>query len=76
MQSWVIDPASLEVNRRKRRAKTDRLDVEKIYRSLVRHDRGEVVRLKNIVLGVDPKAFFSSGDAGEVIGEGFAGAAE
>lgn len=41
VKSLVIDPASLEVNRRKRRAKTDRLDVQKIYRSLVRHDSGD-----------------------------------
>jgi transposase len=41
VQSLVIDPASLEVNRRMRRAKTDRLDVQKIYQSLLRHDRGE-----------------------------------
>ncbi|MCU0665310.1 MAG: hypothetical protein MUC50_23660 [Myxococcota bacterium] len=41
VHSVVIDPASLEVNRRARRAKTDRLDVERIYRSLVRHARGE-----------------------------------
>jgi transposase len=41
VKSLVIDPASLEVNRRMRRPKTDRLDVQKIYRSLVRHDREE-----------------------------------
>jgi len=37
----VIDPASLQVNRRARRAKTDRLDVEGMLRALRRHHWGE-----------------------------------
>jgi len=37
----VVDAASIEVNRRQRRAKTDRMDVEKLVRQLVRHMRGE-----------------------------------
>lgn len=41
IRNQVIDPSSLEVNRRKRRSKTDRIDVEKMYRALVRYDRGE-----------------------------------
>jgi transposase len=53
VKSLVIDPASLEVNRRMRRPKTDRLDVQRIYRSLVRHDREEagvfsVVRVPSV----------------------------
>lgn len=37
----VLDPASLQVNRRARRAKTDRLDVLMLVRALVALDRGE-----------------------------------
>lgn len=37
----VIDPASLQVNRRARRAKTDRLDAEGMLRALRRHVWGE-----------------------------------
>jgi transposase len=37
----VIDPASLQVNRRARRAKTDRIDVEGMLRALRRHCWGE-----------------------------------
>lgn len=43
IQSIVVDPASIEVNRRSRRAKTDRLDAEKLVAQLVRHHRGERV---------------------------------
>jgi transposase len=37
----VVDASSIEVNRRQRRAKTDRMDVEKLVRQLVRYWRGE-----------------------------------
>ncbi len=37
----VVDPASIEVSRRKRRAKTDRLDVESLVRLLGRYESGE-----------------------------------
>jgi transposase len=37
----VVDPSSIEVSRRKRRAKTDRLDVGKLLRMLLRHCAGE-----------------------------------
>lgn len=37
----VLDPASIEVNRRKRRAKTDRIDLEKLMRVILAHCRGE-----------------------------------
>ncbi|MGE0712788.1 MAG: transposase, partial [Planctomycetota bacterium] len=37
----VVDPASIEVNRRSRQAKTDRLDVQKLVSLLVRHHDGE-----------------------------------
>jgi len=39
----VVDPASIEVNRRARRAKTDRLDADKLLAMLVRHHSGERV---------------------------------
>lgn len=37
----VVDSASIEVNRRHRRAKTDQLDVRKLLEMLVRAERGE-----------------------------------
>ena len=37
----VIDPASLLVNRRARRAKTDRLDAKAMIRALIAYNRGE-----------------------------------
>ena len=37
----IVDSASIEVNRRKRRAKTDRLDVGKLLTMLMRYYRGE-----------------------------------
>jgi transposase len=39
--NYVIDPASLQVDRRARRAKTDGIDVEKRLRSLMAYLRGE-----------------------------------
>src|SRR6266581_2924130 len=41
VESRVLDPASIEVNRRARRAKTDRLDLEQLMRVLIRHEGGE-----------------------------------
>jgi transposase len=35
VESYVVDAASIEVNRRSRRAKTDRIDVEKLPRTLM-----------------------------------------
>src|SRR3984893_19247195 len=37
----VLDPASLQVNRRARRPKTDRIDADRMVRALIRHLRGE-----------------------------------
>ena len=37
----MIDPASLQVIRRARQAKTDRIDVERMLRSLLAYLRGE-----------------------------------
>jgi len=39
----VVDASSIEVNRRARRAKTDRLDADKLLTMLMRHHRGERV---------------------------------
>ena len=48
----VIDAASVEVNRRARRAKTDRLDAEMLVAKLIAHKRGErafaVVRIPSV----------------------------
>ena len=45
----VVDPASIEVDRRKRRAKTDRIDVQKLVRLLARHEReGDVLRVVRV----------------------------
>jgi transposase len=41
IENLVVDPASIEVTRRKRRRKTDRLDAEKLVRQLIRHWRDE-----------------------------------
>ena len=53
IQNHVIDSASIEVNRRQRRAKTDRLDVRKLLTMLLRHSAGEkkgwsVVRVPSV----------------------------
>src|SRR6516165_2782648 len=53
VHSHVIDPASLQVNRRARRAKTDRIDAEQLLRSLMAYLRGEpkvwsVVRVPSV----------------------------
>lgn len=49
----VVDPASIEVNRHRRRAKTDRLDVRALLRQLMRYAGGEgealhVVRVPSV----------------------------
>ena len=49
----VVDASSIEVNRRQRRAKTDRMDVRKLVRQLIRYWRGErdvwsVVRVPSV----------------------------
>jgi len=41
IENLVVDSASIEVSRRKRRAKTDRLDLDKLLRMLIRFDWGE-----------------------------------
>lgn len=53
LDNRVVDSASIEVNRRQRRAKSDRLDAEKLVSMLVRHHEGEkvwsVVRVPSVV---------------------------
>jgi transposase len=38
IENFIVDSASIEVNRRKRRAKSDRLDVDSLVRMLIRYD--------------------------------------
>ena len=52
-ENFVVDSAGIEVNRRHRRAKTDRLDVHKLLTMLLRHIAGErkvwsVVRVPSV----------------------------
>jgi transposase len=52
IQNLVVDASSIEVNRRQRRAKTDRMDVRKLVWQLIRYWRGEhvwsVVRVPSV----------------------------
>ena len=41
VENLVVDSSSIEVNRRARRAKTDRMDVEKLLAMLLRYVGGE-----------------------------------
>jgi transposase len=41
LQNLIVDSASIEVNRRQRRAQSDRLDVGQLLTMLVRYDCGE-----------------------------------
>src|SRR5918995_2014380 len=41
IESHVVDPASIATSRRRRRAKTDRIDGEALVRTLLAHQRGE-----------------------------------
>jgi transposase len=41
IECLMVDPASIEINRRKRRAKTDRLDAESLARLLLRYANSE-----------------------------------
>jgi transposase len=41
IESWVVDPASIATSRRRRRAKTDKIDGEALVRALLAHKRGE-----------------------------------
>ncbi len=41
IESYVVDPASVAISRRRRRAKTDKLDGEALVRTLLAYKRGE-----------------------------------
>jgi transposase len=41
VESWVVDPASIATSRRRRRAKTDKIDGEALLRALLAYKRGE-----------------------------------
>jgi transposase len=41
IESYVVDPASIATSRRRRRAKTDRIDGEALVRALLAYQRGE-----------------------------------
>src|SRR5262245_48113906 len=41
VENRVLDPSSIELPRRARQAKTDRLDLERLMRVVLRHDGGE-----------------------------------
>ncbi len=41
IKNVIVDSSSIEVNRRKRRAKTDKIDVGKLLFMLIRHHQGE-----------------------------------
>jgi transposase len=41
IESWVVDPASILTSRRRRHAKTDRIDGETLVRTLLAYKRGE-----------------------------------
>lgn len=41
MENYVVDSSSIDVKRRARRAKSDRLDADKLLRMLLRYDQGE-----------------------------------
>ena len=41
VESYVVDPASIAISRRRRRAKTDRIDGETLVRALLAYKRGE-----------------------------------
>src|SRR5690606_11237738 len=45
IENVVLEPASIEVDRRAKQVKTDRVDVQKLARLLVRHHQGEVAVL-------------------------------
>jgi transposase len=53
ISNFVVDSSSIEVNRRSRRAKTDRIDVGKLMDMLIRYTNGEqklwsVVRIPSV----------------------------
>ena len=47
IESHVVDPASIATSRRRRRAKTDKLDGEALLRALLAYKRGEPAGLRD-----------------------------
>lgn len=54
IESHVVHAASIAVSRRRRRAKTDRIDGETMVRALLAHRRGDP-RVCSMVRGADPR---------------------
>jgi transposase len=54
IESHVVDPASIATSRRRRRAKTDKIDGEALLRALMAHKRGEP-RVCAVVQGPTPQ---------------------
>ena len=55
VENLVVDPASIEINRRKRQLKTDRIDAHKLVRQLMRFHGGETT-VWRVVVVPDEKA--------------------
>ena len=61
VESHVVDAASIAVDRRSRRAKTDRIDVERLLRTLMGWARGER-RICSMVRPPSPRQTKTNGD--------------
>ena len=48
IETVVLDPASLLVNRKAKQRKTDRIDAKKMVRALMAHDRGDATVLSRV----------------------------
>ena len=48
VETVVLDPASLLVNRKAKQRKTDRIDAKKMVRALLAHDRGDAAVLSRV----------------------------
>ena len=48
VETVVLDPASLPVNRKAKQRKTDRIDAKKMVRALLAHDRGDASVLSRV----------------------------
>jgi transposase len=55
VENVVVDPSSIEVDRRQRRAKTDRIDLKKLVRDLIRYHGGDC-RVWRVVRAPSPEA--------------------
>ncbi len=66
LETVVLDPASLLVNRKAKQRKTDRIDARKMARALLAHDRGDAsvlsrVRVPSVEEGTASGCFASVG---------------